>query len=74
MAKSCCVKCGGIQFEVVDANKLGGTTRALLFVQCSDCGSVIGVIDSLNVSVQAERMKNDLRILAERVLDRIKEK
>lgn len=72
MAKSCCIKCGGNQFEVVNANNLEGSTRALLFVQCSDCGAVVGVLDYLNVSVQAERVKNDLRTLAEKVLDRMK--
>lgn len=73
MGRSCCIKCGGTQFEVVEANNLTGSTRALLFVQCSDCGSVVGVLDVLNVSVQAERIKKDLRTLAEKALDRIKE-
>lgn len=73
MAKSCCMKCEGTQFEVVDANNLAGSTRAMLFIQCSDCGSVAGVLDVLNVSVQAERVKKDLRTLAEKALDRIKE-
>lgn len=71
MAQSRCVKCGGIKFEVVHANNLDGTTRAVLFVQCTDCGAVVGVLDFLNVSVKAERIKNDLRIMAEKVLDRI---
>ncbi|MBP1759184.1 MAG: hypothetical protein H6Q63_101 [Firmicutes bacterium] len=73
MAQSSCIKCGNNQFEVVHANDLKGTTRAVLFVQCTNCGSVVGVLDFLNVSVKAERMKNDLRTLAERVLDRIKD-
>lgn len=71
MAQSCCMKCGGSKFEVVHANNLEGTTRAVLFVQCTDCGSVVGVLDFLNFSVKAERVKNDLKIMAEKVFDRI---
>jgi len=71
MAQSRCIKCGGCKFEVVHANNLEGTTRAVLFVQCTDCGSVIGVLDFLNLSVKAERVRNDLRIMVEKLLDRI---
>ncbi|MCB8818432.1 hypothetical protein [Desulfosporosinus shakirovi] len=71
MAQSRCIKCGGNKFEVVHANNLEGTIRAVLFVQCTDCGSVVGVLDFHNVSVKAERMKNDLKMMAEKVLDRI---
>ncbi|HBV85546.1 MAG TPA: hypothetical protein DEF42_02545 [Desulfosporosinus sp.] len=73
MAQSSCIKCGNNRFEVVHANNLEGTTRAVLFVQCTNCGSVVGVLDFLNVSIKAERMKNDLRTLAEKALDRIKD-
>jgi len=73
MAQSSCIKCGNTQFEVVHANNLEGTTRAVLFVQCTNCGAVAGVLDFLNVSVRAERLKNDLRILAEKLLDRVKD-
>lgn len=73
MAQSRCIKCGNSQFEVVRANNLVGTPRDVLFVQCTNCGSVIGVIDLLNVSVKAERVKNDLRTLADKLLDRVKD-
>lgn len=71
MAQSRCIKCGGSKFEVVHANNLEGTTRAVLFVQCIDCGSVVGVLDFLNLSVKAERVKNDLRIMVEKLVNRI---
>ena len=74
MVQSRCVKCGNSQFEVVHANNLEGTTRALLFVQCSNCGSVVGVLDFLNLSVQAGRIKNDLKTMAERILVQLKDK
>ena len=74
MVQSRCVKCGNSQFEVVHANNLEGTTRALLFVQCSNCGSVVGVLDFLNLSVQAGRVKNDLKSMAERILVQLKDK
>ncbi|AFM39663.1 hypothetical protein Desaci_0601 [Desulfosporosinus acidiphilus SJ4] len=67
MAESRCLKCGNTHFEVVHANNLEGTTRAILFVQCSDCGSVIGVLDFLNISVQAERVKNDMKTKLENI-------
>jgi len=73
MAQSQCIKCGGSKFEVVHANNLEGTTRAVLFVQCIDCGSVVGVLDFLNVSVKAERVKNDLLMRVEKLLDIIKD-
>lgn len=73
MAQSSCIKCGNLQFEVVQANDLKGMTRDVLFVQCTNCGSVVGVLDNLNVSVKAERMKNDLRTLAEKLVDRVKD-
>lgn len=74
MVQSRCVKCGNSQFEVVHANNLEGTTRALLFVQCSNCGSVVGVLDFLNLSVQAGRVKNDLKTMVERILVQLKDK
>jgi hypothetical protein len=74
MAQSRCIKCGNAQFEVVHANNLEGTVRPVLFVQCSDCGTVVGVLDFLNVSVQVDRVKNELRTLAEKVVDQIKDK
>lgn len=71
MAQSRCMKCGGSKFEAVHANNLEGTTRAVLFVQCTECGSVIGVIDFLNISVKAEHIKNDLRTMMENLVERI---
>ena len=59
MIQSRCVKCDGSHFEVVHAN-LEGSTRPILFVQCADCGAVVGVLDFLNISVKAERVKNNL--------------
>jgi uncharacterized Zn finger protein len=71
MAQSRCVKCGSNKFEVVHANNLEGTTRAVLFVQCTECGSVVGVLDFLNISVKTARVKNDIVTMLERFLDRL---
>ncbi|MDQ7092684.1 hypothetical protein REC12_03700 [Desulfosporosinus sp. PR] len=71
MAQSRCSKCGSDKFEVVHANNLEGTTRAVLFVQCAECGSVVGALDFLNLSVKAERVKNDFQLMMERLLDRL---
>ncbi|WP_088228090.1 hypothetical protein [Desulfosporosinus sp. FKB] len=71
MAQSRCLKCGGQKFEAVFANNLEGTTRAVLFIQCVECGSVVGALDFLNISVKAARVKNDLQITIERLLSRL---
>jgi uncharacterized Zn finger protein len=71
MVQSRCVKCGSNKFEVVHANNLEGTTRAVLFVQCTECGSVVGVLDFLNISVKTARVKNDIVTMLERFLDRL---
>lgn len=71
MAQSRCMKCDSTQFEVVHAHNLEGTTRAILFVQCMNCGAVVGALDFLNLSVKAESVKNDLRMMAEKLFDRI---
>lgn len=73
MAQSRCLKCGGSKFEVVHANDLEGTTRSVLFVQCMECGSVVGALDFLNISVKLERVKNDLCLMVERLMDRLRD-
>ncbi len=47
MPMSTCIKCGGHTFEVVEA-KPGNSDFTLMFVQCSSCGGVVGVMDYLN--------------------------
>lgn len=48
MALSSCLKCGNHHFEVA-ANEPRGSRFKLLFVQCSSCGAVVGVLDHFNI-------------------------
>ena len=48
MAFSTCVKCGNSTFEVAE-NSPRGSNFKLMFVQCSACGGVVGVMDYYNV-------------------------
>ncbi|WP_240985244.1 hypothetical protein [Acididesulfobacillus acetoxydans] len=67
MAESKCSVCGGSHFEVVHARALEGTTRAVLFVQCADCGAVVGALDFVNLGVQINHMKEDLQRTLEKL-------
>ncbi|MHB8124437.1 MAG: hypothetical protein ACYDEJ_02130 [Desulfitobacteriaceae bacterium] len=71
MAQSICSKCNSQRFEVVHANNLEGSKRAVLFVQCAECGTVVGVLDFLNIGVQANQVKEDLQRMMERLRSRL---
>jgi len=45
MAVSTCPKCGANEFEVVEKQPHNFKT-SLYFVQCEECGAVVGVIDT----------------------------
>ncbi len=49
MATSRCPKCNSHEFETV-VNTPRGAKFKFLFVQCADCGSVLGVLDALNIA------------------------
>lgn len=44
MKHSICVKCGGDRFEVRDSQLKQKGSR-VVFVQCSDCGGVVGAFE-----------------------------
>ena len=67
MAKSNCLKCGGQSFEMVHANNLEGSKRSVLFVQCAECGAVIGVLDFVNVGVQAAQARDDFQRMVDKL-------
>ena len=48
MAIPTCGKCGGTLFEVVQQEPLRSEFK-LMFVQCSSCGNVVGVLDYFNI-------------------------
>jgi len=48
MATSTCVKCGSGTFETVEHTPKKSAFK-LIFIQCSSCGGVVGVIDFYNI-------------------------
>ena len=49
MTDSNCIKCGGASFEAVEVEPQG-IERALLAVQCADCGGVVGVVEKADLT------------------------
>ena len=43
MAQSKCVKCGSTAFEITEAMTIQNARDTVHFVQCSQCGGVVGV-------------------------------
>jgi hypothetical protein len=48
MAASTCVKCGSTSFDLKET-VLRGSPWKFYFVQCSQCGGVVGVLDDQNI-------------------------
>jgi uncharacterized Zn finger protein len=63
MAASICPRCAGSFFEVVEKEPTHSNFK-LLFVQCSSCGAVVGVLEHFNIGNLihdlAEKLKVDL--------------
>lgn len=49
---SSCVRCNKRQFEIVEAEPAGSKTR-VLFVQCSGCGGVVGILADVGSAVKS---------------------
>jgi hypothetical protein len=45
---STCVKCGNTSFETKEAEPQGSHYK-VVFVQCTKCGGVVGVMDFFNI-------------------------
>lgn len=57
MPEPTCVRCGNRAFELVESSPLSSNFK-FLFLQCSECGGVAGVLDYLNIgSVLTEQSK-----------------
>jgi transcription elongation factor Elf1 len=53
MAVSTCIKCGGHSFELALFTPLGESNK-LTMVQCANCGTLIGVMDTtLRAAIEA---------------------
>lgn len=56
MAKSSCVKCGSQSFECKEARP-EDSKYVLMFIQCANCGGVIGVMEDMNIGAMLEEIK-----------------
>lgn len=61
MAHSSCPKCGNHGFETVITTPSGSNFK-LLFIQCSSCGCVIGVLDYYNIGRLLENLAKNLKV------------
>ena len=43
MATSTCVKCGSTSFEITETKDINNARDVVHFIQCSQCGGVVGV-------------------------------
>lgn len=48
MARSTCPKCASNRFETSEATPNKSAFK-LIFIQCAECGAVVGVIDYYNI-------------------------
>jgi len=65
MATSTCIKCSGHSFEVVLFTPIGGS-RKLSIVQCSSCGTPIGMLDPAT-GIQIEALKAQVAAIDQRL-------
>lgn len=61
MANSTCVKCGSTSFEIME-NSPSGSNFKFMFVQCSSCGGVVGVMDYYNIGKLLEILGKKLGV------------
>lgn len=59
-----CIKCGHTVFELVESSPLGANFK-FLFLQCSNCGGVAGVMDYLNIGSALIEQNKLLRKVAQ---------
>lgn len=61
MANSTCIKCGTSRFELKQAN-ISGASFIMYFVQCANCGGVIGVVEASNISAKIDKLAKKLGV------------
>jgi hypothetical protein len=65
MAISTCPKCAGHSFELAPLTPLGASHK-LTIVQCSGCGTPIGIMDPAT-NLQIDALKNQIAAIDERL-------
>jgi len=63
---STCPKCSKHEFEIVEANP-AKATEPVSFVQCADCGTVVGVLEQHPVGGLVLRLSTAVKKIAEKL-------
>ena len=72
MAQSTCLKCNSTHFEEVPAEPKHSLIKAM-FIQCQNCGTVVGTMTSLDAGVLS-RDNKELLVIIQEQLNRIEKK
>lgn len=59
MAWSTCPKCDNHSFELVEDTPIGSAFK-LMFVQCTSCGAVVGVMDYYNIGQRMNELEKKI--------------
>ena len=66
MAFSKCVSCGGMSFEIQQAEPAKSAFK-VYFVQCAQCGGVVGIMDYHNIGAMLGKQNEAIKAIAQRV-------
>lgn len=61
MAKSRCPKCEASKFEIIE-NVPTGSAYKFMFIQCSSCGTVVGVTEYFNAGALLHKIMKKLGV------------
>lgn len=65
MASSTCIRCGHPAFEMMES-AIKGLRFKRDFLQCAECGGVVGVIEADNLNARLDAIEDRLRALSGR--------
>ncbi len=60
MAQSTCPKCESHSFEAVNVTP-DNSRFTLIFIQCAECGAVVGTMDMRNIGEMISQLPDQLR-------------
>ena len=61
MAISKCIQCGNTTFEMQENSPIGSNFK-FMFIQCSSCGGVVGVVDYYNIGQVLKKIAKKLGV------------
>ncbi len=56
MAMSKCIKCDSTHFELVVKDGISGSKYKICFIQCSNCGGVVGTMDYMSIGAALDKI------------------